>query len=220
MQSEHVKTVIDEPLSPPPLLLPRPLAQDQALRALAEIRNVVDRSLRYSTFSALSGFVAGIAALAGSGLCGVYSGFVGTTPDSGMSFLAVWLAVFIVAAVSQVILTVMKARQRGEPVWTPIARTAFASLLGPGLAGVGGSAAFVLTQRWDLLPGLWLLFYGCGFWSVSFFAPLFLRILGVLFMILGLCAWAVPALSALWLGLGFGGLHFVFGAVIMTRYRE
>ncbi len=48
------------------MLSPTPMAQDEALRALAEIRFAIDRTARYSTFSALSGFIAGGAALAGS----------------------------------------------------------------------------------------------------------------------------------------------------------
>lgn len=201
------------------MLLPTPLAQDQALRALAEIRTVIDRSARYSRFSALSCFLAGIAALIGSGLCGLVP-FAGTQPQQGWMFLSVWAAVLIVALVSQVLLTFMKARQRREAFWTPIARTAFGALLGPGVAGLAGSAVLVQTGHWELLPGVWLLLYGCGLWGVSFFAPLFLRGLGAAFMVAGVCAWAFPPCSALALGLGFGGLHLVFGTVVLMRYRE
>ena len=202
------------------MLLPTPLAQDQALRALSEIRAVIDRTTRYSTFSAASGFVAGTAALIGSGACGVCPNFVGTQPARGLNFVLVWGAVLGVAALAQIVLTTLKARQRGEVVWTPIARTAFASLLGPGLAGIAGSVVFVQAGRFELLAGLWLLLYGCGLWAVSFFAPLFLRLLGIVFMLLGLCAWLKPESAALWLGLGFGGLHFIFGAVVLARYRK
>jgi hypothetical protein len=202
------------------VLLPTPLAQDQALRALSDIRSAIDRSTRYSTFSALSGYLAGIAAIVGSGVCGMYPDLVGAQPRHGLRFVAVWAIVFVIAALSQTILTALKARRRGEAIWTPIARTAFAALLGPGLAGVAGSIVFVQTERWDLLPGVWLLFYGCGLWSVSFFAPLFLRVLGVGFLALGLGAWLNPDAAALWLGLGFGGLHLIFGTVVLARYRR
>jgi len=202
------------------VLFPSPLAQDEALRALAEIRFVVDRTTRYSTFSALSGFVAGGAALLGSGVCGLLTDFVGAQPGRGMQFVGVWCAVLVVAAIAQIVLTALKARQRGAAVWTPIARTAFAALLGPGLAGMAGSAVLIHTQRWELLPGLWLLFYGCGWWSVSFFAPLFLRVLGVVFMGLGLAAWLEPQSAPLWLGAGFGGLHLIFGGIVLARYRQ
>lgn len=201
------------------MLLPTPLAQDQALRALSDIRAIIDRTTRYSTFSALSGFIAGAASLAGSGVCGLFP-FAGTNPQSRMQFVAVWGSVLAIAAVAQIILTTLKARQRGEAVWTPIARTALAALLGPGMAGLAASWVFIQSGRYELLAGLWLLLYGCGLWAVSFFAPLFLRLLGVSFMILGLCAWLQPLQAALWLGAGFGGLHFVFGAMVLARYRK
>ena len=201
------------------MLLPTPLAQDQALDALAEIRAVIDRSARYSRFSALSCFIAGAAALAGSGACG-FAPFAGANPQQGWPFVAIWAFVFFLALVSQVVLTFLKARQRDEAFWTPIARTAFGALLGPGLAGLAGSAVLIQTGQWELLPGVWLLFYGCGLWGVSFFAPLFLRGVGAAFMLLGLLSWAIPGHSALALGLGFGGLHLLFGMIVVMRYRQ
>lgn len=202
------------------MLLPTPLAQDEALRALEEIRAVVDRSARYSTFSALSGFIAAGAAFLGSGVCGAFPDFVGARTQEGWSFVAVWAGVLAVAGLAAAIFTTLKARRRGEAVWTPIARTAFAALLGPGLAGMAGSVVLAWLGRFELLPGLWLLLYGCGLWGVSFFAPLFLRVLGVAFVLLGLCAWSKMECPALWLGLGFGGLHCVFGAVVLARYHK
>ncbi|HEY3324096.1 MAG TPA: hypothetical protein VGP72_26825 [Planctomycetota bacterium] len=202
------------------MLLPTPLAQDEALHALAEIRSVIDRSARYSTFSALSGLLAGVAALVGSGGCGLMVGFPGARPENGLPFVLVWAVVFVAAAVSLAVLTTMKARQRGEPVWTPIARTAASALVGPGLAGLAASMVLVQTGRFELLAGVWLLLYGCGFWSVSFFAPLFLRWLGGGFMILGMAAWMRPEQSALCLGLGFGLLHLVFAVIVLARYQK
>ena len=202
------------------MLLPTPLAQDEAFRALAEIRAVVDRSARYSTFSALSGFIAAGAAFLGSGACGAFPGFIGARPQEGWSFVAVWAGVLLVAGLAAAVFTTLKAKRRGEAVWTPIARTAFAALLGPGLVGTAGSVVLACTGHFELLPGLWLVLYGCGLWGVSFFAPLFLRVLGAIFMLLGLCAWLKPECAALWLGLGFGCLHCVFGAVVLARYHK
>jgi hypothetical protein len=199
------------------VLYPTELAQDEALIALAEIRAAAERSTRYSRFSALAGFLTGAAALAGSGLCGLYPEFLGAQPELGMPFVIVWTTVLVLAATVQLGMTVMKAYERSEAVFTPIARTAFLALIGPGLAGLAGSTIFVFHQQWSLLPGLWLLLYGCGLWSVSFFAPLFLRVLGAAFITLGLSAWLAPERSALWLGLGFGVLHLIFGVLVLIR---
>ena len=201
------------------MLIPGPQAQTEAIRALTEIRAVVDRTTRYSTFSALSGFLAGVAALIGSGGCGHYRDFPGARADD-WSFVYVWSGVFAFAAFQLGLLTALKARQRGEAVWTPIARTAFKALLGPALAGMMGSLVFCVASDFHLLAGLWLLLYGCGLWAVSFFAPMFLRWMSLAFMFLGMIAWAVKENPGLWLGLGFGGLHLFFALVVLTRYRK
>lgn len=196
-----------------------PMARDEALRALGYIRAAIDRTTRYSTFSAWSGFIAGTAALAGSGGCGWAVENPGCHPLMGPRFLGVWLGVFAVAAVTMLILTALKAQQRGERMWTPIARTAFGALLGPGMAGLVATLALARAERYDLLPGLWLTMYGCGLYVASFFAPLFMRTLGLIFLALGAAAWWTPVeWSAVWLGLGFGGLHFAFGTIVMWRY--
>ena len=201
------------------MLIPGPMAQSEALRALSDIRSVIDRSTRYSTFSALSGFLTGIAALIGSGGCGYYADFVGARAED-MTFVYVWAAVFAFASVQHLLLTSLKARKRGEVVWTPIARTAFMALLGPGLAGLLLSIVFVKQLKYENLAGVWLVLYGCGLWAVSFFAPTFLRWLGVAFMILGTVAWATGETPGRWLGLGFGGLHLAFSAIVRARYRR
>lgn len=201
------------------MLIPGPIAQSEAIRALAEIRSVVDRSTRYSTFSALSGFLAGAAALVGSGLCGRWTHFPGASPDD-WNFVKVWAGVFIFAAVQYAFLTALKARKRGEAFWTPIARTAFKALLGPFIAGALGTLALSISSGFEFLPGLWLILYGCGLWAVSFFAPTFLRWLGVAFMILGTAAFFHKAESGFFLGLGFGVLHMIFGIVVLTRYQK
>lgn len=201
------------------MLIPGPMAQSEAIRALAEIRSVVDRSTRYSTFSALSGFLAGGAALLGSGFCGRWTQIPGASPDD-WNFVKVWAGVFIFAAVQYGMLTALKARKRGEAFWTPIARTAFNALLGPFIAGFLMTLAVVKTGDFQYLPTMWLILYGCGLWSVSFFSPTFLRWLGVAFMILGVVAFLIKEYSGLWLGLGFGGLHVVFGIVVLMRYQK
>ncbi len=201
------------------MLIPGPMAQSEALRALAEIRSVVDRTTRYSTFSALSGFLTGAAALIGSGGCGYFAKFPGARAED-KSFVYVWAGVFAFCAMQHLLLTWLKARSRGEVAWTPIARTALLALLGPGMAGILISAIVIFQLQYDRLAELWLLLYGCGLWAVSFFAPLFLRWLGAAFMILGALAWKDHETPGLWLGLGFGGLHLIFGTIVLARYRK
>jgi hypothetical protein len=62
------------------------------------------------------------------------------------------------------------------------------------------------------IPGTWLLLYGCALVSASAPTARIVGVLGALFVVLGLIAfWLPESLQLLPLGVGFGGLHLIFG---------
>lgn len=64
-------------------------------------------------------------------------------------------------------------------------------------------------------PGTWLLSYGCALISASAFTKIIVRWMGACFVALGVIALMAPAAAQIaLLGLGFGGLHIVFGVLI------
>jgi hypothetical protein len=70
-----------------------------------------------------------------------------------------------------------------------------------------------------LIPGTWLLLYGCAVLSASTVTVARTRTLiaamGALFVLLGCTAYALPSGGqTAMLGLGFGALHFVSGLLI------
>jgi hypothetical protein len=70
-----------------------------------------------------------------------------------------------------------------------------------------------------LLPGTWLLLYGCAVLSASTVTIAstmrLLCIMGALFVVLGSLAFGLPQpLHTAILGLGFGVLHILFGLLI------
>jgi hypothetical protein len=76
----------------------------------------------------------------------------------------------------------------------------------------------------DLLPGTWLLLYGCAVLSASTVTiPSTMRliaIMGGLFVVLGSLAFLMPAQThTSILGIGFGALHIVFGVLVGRRGR-
>lgn len=154
---------------------------EQAEHTLETIRTLMERTKRYEQISGYSGVVAGGATLAG---CGVLA-------QGWLSFGVVWSLVFVVALVAHVLFTFVRARNRGEPIWSRQARTVLLAVL-PGL--VGGVAVTVALGRlgqvaW--LPAFWLVFYGCGTLATGFFAPRSITWLG------GAClGWGI--LSLIW----------------------
>jgi hypothetical protein len=65
------------------------------------------------------------------------------------------------------------------------------------------------------IPGTWLLLYGCALISASVAASRMLAYMGLAFVALALLALVLPdSLQILILGVGFGGLHMLFGFLI------
>lgn len=71
------------------------------------------------------------------------------------------------------------------------------------------------------IPGTWLLLYGCALISASVVATRTIAVMGGGFVTLGLAALLLPdALQIPVLGVGFGGLHILFGFLIGGSTHE
>jgi hypothetical protein len=87
------------------------------------------------------------------------------------------------------------------------------------LAGCALSILLAQLGMLLVLPGLWLLLYGTAVVTGGAFSVRIVPIMGLCFMALGVVALVAPqAWGNLFLGLGFGFLHIVFGTVIARRH--
>ena len=86
-------------------------------------------------------------------------------------------------------------------------------------AGAILSAALYLHGMFALIPGTWLLLYGVAVVTGGAYSVRVVPLMGLGFMVLGLAALFSPFAWANWfMGIGFGGLQIVFGAMIARRY--
>ena len=184
--------------------------QTHALGTLAYIRSSIELS----------------SSLVVPGMAGVFMGCVGIIaaiaammPLWASHWLAIWVCAGAAAFLLGGTLMARQAAQSGHARYLGPVRK-FLLCLSPALLA-GAVLTLVLWRAGmeRLVPGTWLLLYGCAVLSASTVTvPSTMRlicIMGSLFAALGCLAFAVPAqFHSLILGVGFGALHIVFGLLI------
>jgi hypothetical protein len=184
--------------------------ESRALGTLAYIRRSIDSSGSMA--------VPGMAGVVMGGI-GIIATIVASVPHGVAHWLAIWL---VAAAVALVVGGATMARQAADSGHArylgPVRK--FLLCLCPALFA-GAVLTFLLwrSNETQMIPGVWLLLYGCAVLSASTVTVArtmrLISIMGVLFMLLGLLAFASPPrMHTAILGLGFGALHSIFGVLI------
>lgn len=203
------------------------ITPEKAAEELKVIRQLMERPIRYSTMSGLSGIVAGSAAL--GGLAASYLAWTRLGWDAAIiANGVVWSSVFLIALLGAMLLTWRRERRLGRPFWTPVKWRVLQTIWPPFVAGMGATVGIVLyvwdhpsSDLWMLIAPLWMLTYALALWQVGQFSVPEVRLLGLAFLAAGLITVLVPAAMGqmpLAIGSTFGGLHIVYGIVIWLRY--
>jgi len=189
-----------------------PLAMhSHAIDNLRYIRETMERAGSFTAVPGWGGVTMGITAVAAAVVAG--------WQISPNRWLATWLMEGAVAIAIGVIAMQQKARAAGLEVWSAPARKFAFSFVPPMIAGAALTFALWRAGLLHLIPGAWLLLYGTGVISGGAFSVRVVPIMGAGFLALGAAALvSPPALGNVWLGLGFGGLHIIFGAMIARKY--
>ena len=110
--------------------------KDKAAEELKTIRQLMERPIRYSTMSGLSGILAGCAALVGVWLDRDFSTrFSGGT--ALVALMCLWSGVFLAALAATLVLTRLREKARGMPFWSPVKRKILRAILPPFIAAIG-----------------------------------------------------------------------------------
>ena len=202
-------------MAAPRPLRPRPV-EPPALhaRAIDNLRFIRETMERAGAFTAVPGW--GAVAVR---LTALVAAAVAARQPTAAAWLATWLVEALLAVAIAGWTMVRKARRAGLPLWSGPGRKLLRDLAPPWVASVPLTLALLQAGRLDLLPGLWLLLYGCGVVTGGAFSVRAVPLLGACAMVVGSAALLTPAAwGDAWRAAGFGGLHLVFGLVIARRY--
>lgn len=181
--------------------------------ATSNLRFIRDTMERASTFTAVPGWggvFMGVSALFASFVC-VY------LPKEW--WLTIWLSCGMIAMGFGSLAIFEKARRNGAPLDSPGARKFALAFAPPLVVGAILATALIHAEAYRLVPGTLLLLYGTSVLGGGAFSVRVIPFMGMCFLALGTAALFVP----LWwgnvlMGVGFGLLHIVFGAIIARRH--
>jgi hypothetical protein len=197
----------------PPLRLQNVEKQPEigAAEQLRYIRTMMERSGSFTAVPGWGAIAAGVTAIAAA--------LIASAVSSPIAWLGVWLCAAAVAVVIGAVTISRKAKAVDIPLGSGPARKYFLSVAPPMVAGALLTAVLWRTGDVNLLPGIWLLLYGVGTVTGGMFSVKTVPLMGMSFMALGAVALVWPGVwPNLFLGLGFGGLHIVFGWIIAKYY--
>lgn len=184
---------------------------DHAIDNLRYIRETMERAGSFTAVPGWGGVAMGATALAAAGIA--------SHAASREAWMLCWLIEGAIAVSAGLVAMARKARTARLPLWNAPARKFVFSFVPPLIAGAALTLALWNTAAWHAIPGVWLMLYGAGVIAGGAFSTPVVPMMGACFLATGAGALFTPAAWAdFWLGLGFGALHIVFGAMIARKY--
>jgi hypothetical protein len=211
---------------------PRERPIQEAEENLRIIRGLMERSTKHSTFSGLSGVLAGIYSIGGCAAQVYLLPLISSARPISL-FLTLWSLVVLLAIGTDFVLTKRKAVSVGKTIRSRLGRQ---MVLGAGPAlGTGALLTLFLAhlgEGWPLLVmvyPIWMLCYGTAVCAVGLFSQKEVARLGWAFIGAGAVTLLVqlllpPGQESLIKGFGllmtavtFGGFHIVYGIAVSRR---
>jgi hypothetical protein len=174
------------------------------------IRNTMERA---GTFTAVPGW--GGVLMGGTALCATVLAH-GRTPAA---WLAIWLGEAVVGFVIAAVAVARKAKHAQALVFGTAGMRFWLGFAAPAVACAALTVALYQAGLTVLLPPLWMLLYGAAVVAGGSNSTRIVPLMGVAFMVLGICAlWLPPSWHDAMLALSFGLLHIVFGYRIARKH--
>ncbi len=201
------------------------MSEQDYLKDISEIKDLMNRSSRFISLSGLSGIFAGVYALIGAAVAYWLVTSTGREylNQDGMLFRWLLLDLFLIALfsiVTAILLTTKKARKEAVKVWDSSTRRLLANFLIPLIAG-GIYILIILNQnKYGQTGALMLIFYGLALINASKYTIGNIRYLGAVQVILGLICAVLPSYGFwLWV-LGFGVMHIIYGTIMHLKEKK
>ena len=199
------------------------MSNEDYLKDISEIKNLMNKSSRFISLSGLSGILAGVYAIIGAAI----AYYVVTNSQRGYLILdenifkicvGILFLVALLSIVTGIYLTTKKAKKNGENFWDNSSKRLIINFLIPLVTGGIYILLILGQQKYGQTGALMLIFYGLALVNASKYSIGDIRYLGFTEIILGLICTLYPGYGFwLWI-LGFGVMHIVYGSIMHFKY--
>lgn len=208
------------------------MTQNEHLKQLTDIRDIMEKSSRFISLSGLSGVFAGFFALVGAGIFYFYClnqlGVDILTSNHTRMIILDWNTVIYGILIAGTILilsigcgiffTTRKAKRKGLQVWHHTTWRLLVNLAIP--LGTGGLFCLLLLKYglFAMIGPCTLIFYGLALLNGSKYTLEEVRYLGISEIILGLISMYFIGYGIIFWVIGFGFLHIVYGWYMYKKH--
>jgi hypothetical protein len=184
---------------------------DRAADNLKFIRETMERATHFTAVPGYGGMLMGVTALAAA--------YIAAQQSTLRDWLIVWLTEAFLAFGIGVLAMWQKSKIAKSSLLSVPARKFAFGFVAPLAAGVAITLGLWRYEHYEIMAPVWMLLYGTAVVTGGAFSVRVVPIMGWVFMALGAIAFALPAGYGNYLmGLSFGIVHIVFGAIIGRKY--
>lgn len=207
------------------------MTQNDHLKQLSEIRDIMEKSSRFISLSGLSGVFAGVFAMIGAMAFYFYSKNLGIDvfnlndvirfpfEISLIKFAIIdGLIILILSIGTGIFFTTRKAKRKGLQIWHNTTWRLIINLAIPLATGGIICIAFVYYGFYCFIGPFTLIFYGLGLLNCSKYTLDEVRYLGISEIILGLISLFIIGCSMVYWIIGFGFLHIIYGWYMYKKH--
>ncbi len=184
---------------------------DRAFDNLKYIRETMERSTSFTTVPGYGGIFMGITAMAAA--------YIANSQPLLRDWLTVWLVEAFLACAVGFFAMWQKAKITKTSLLSVPAKKFAMSFLPPILCAVFITVGLWRFSRFEVMIPIWIMLYGAAIVCGGAYSVRVVPVAGWSFIVLGAIAFMLPAgFGNLMMGLSFGVLHIVFGAIVARKY--
>ena len=188
-----------------------PSLHGRAMDNLEFIRDAMERSTEFTAVPGYGGVLMGVTAIG--------STIIASMQPSYRGWLITWLVEAGLAFSIGLLMMWQKSKLVETTLTSPPAKKFARGFAPPLIAGIIVTGLLYFNNIFEHLSTVWLTLYGTAVVSGGAYSVRAVPMMGWLFVALGGVSVFVPTIYGDWLmGVGFGGLHIIFGLIIARKY--